>query len=341
MNIGLMLPTLFSIDTAGNGVRVQAWRQADALERAGCRVVRLDPWKYCDARELDVVQFYVGGFAMHMIESMRPFMGRMLAFAPIIDSNQSFRSYRLAAAAGGVMPRFATVPGEFRRQALASDLVIARSSHERDRLVHGLGVEPSKIEIVLNGVDPVTDADPEGARKMLQLPRDFVLHVSSYAQERKNVVRMVEAIGPTGLPLVIAGNAMPGPILTTLKSLAERHRNVRLLEFLDQRTLHGLYAACRVFCLPSVHEGTGLVALEAASLGARIVITKNGGPPDYFLSMAEYVDPDSVAGIRSAVQRAWEAPASDALRAHVLSNLTWDASARSLMEAYGAHMPRA
>jgi glycosyltransferase involved in cell wall biosynthesis len=103
--------------------------------------------------------------------------------------------------------------------------------------------------------------------------------------------------------------------------------------------LQNLYAACTVFCLPSVHEGTGLVALEAASLGARIVITRNGGPPDYFADMAEYVDPFSVESIRAGVERAWNAAPSDKLRSHVLTNLTWDASARSLISAYRKHMP--
>lgn len=341
MRIGLMLPTLFAIDSPGNGVRVQAWRQAHALERAGHEVVRLNPWDYVNAKTLDVVQFFVGGFATHTIEHFRPLLGRLLVFAPVIDSNQSFRAYRLAAAAGLTLPNLASVPGEFRRQALASDLIVARSTHERDRVVHGLGVEPAKVEIVLNGVDPVHDADPDGVRRRLDLPGQFALHVSGYTQPRKNVARLIEAVGPLGFPLVVAGMAVPGRMLNQLQALAARFPSVRMLPYVDQATLHGLYAACRVFCLPSFHEGTGLVALEAAGLGARIVITRNGGPRDYFGERAEYVDPFNIDDIREAVRRAWEAPESDALRQHVVTCLTWDASARSMIAAYQQHMPPA
>ncbi len=340
MRIGLMLPATFAIDAPGNGVRVQARRQADALQRAGHDVLRLDAWQYTKAADLDVVQFYLGGFAMHKIEGLRHFAGRLLAFAPIIDSNTSFATSRLAAALGNARGPLATVPGEFRRQALASDVVIVRSAHERDRVVRGLGVEPAKVEIVLNGIDPVDDANPAEVRRRLDLPDQFVLHVSGYTQERKHVARLIEAVGPTGHPLIIAGMPVPGPALDYLRALAGRFSNVRLLPWLDEPTLHGLYAACRVFALPSAHEGTGLVALEAASLGARIVITRNGGPPDYFRDMAEYVDPFSTEDIRAAIQRAWTAPASDALRQHVLGNLTWDASAAAMVNAYQRHMPR-
>ncbi|MGH8653533.1 MAG: glycosyltransferase family 4 protein [Gammaproteobacteria bacterium] len=53
-----------------------------------------------------------------------------------------------------------------------------------------------------------------------------------------------------------------------LQQLAHTFGNVRLYNFLDKVTLHRLYAGCRVFCLPSVFEGTGLAAFEAASYGA-------------------------------------------------------------------------
>ena len=54
-----------------------------------------------------------------------------------------------------------------------------------------------------------------------------------------------------------------------LQRLAKRYPTVKILGFLDRDVLDSLYAACKVFCLPSRHEGTGLVALEAASHGRR------------------------------------------------------------------------
>jgi glycosyltransferase involved in cell wall biosynthesis len=81
----------------------------------------------------------------------------------------------------------------------------------------------------------------------------------------------------------------------------------------------------------------GLVAVEAAAYGAGVVITKNGGPPDYFGDLAYYVDQFDVASIRHSVQKAWENPKSEAIKRHVLTNLTWEQSARSLVAAFQRH----
>jgi glycosyltransferase involved in cell wall biosynthesis len=95
-----------------------------------------------------------------------------------------------------------------------------------------------------------------------------------------------------------------------------------------------------VFCLPSTHEGTGLAALEAGAAGARVVITRNGGAPDYFLHHAWYVDPDSVASIRGAIETAWHAPVDDRLRQHIAQRLSWLESGKSLERAYLTQLER-
>jgi glycosyltransferase involved in cell wall biosynthesis len=343
MRIGFLLPANYALTGPGNGVRAQAVYQAEALERLGLEVVRLDSWNLCPGiAELDVVQFFLGGYAHFTIQVNRPHPVRMLAYAPIIDSNEPWWRYRAAAWLGSISGRLNTVPGAFRQQCLGSDLVVCRSRHERERVIRGLGVSPTRtgIEIVLNGVDPPPPADPTLARRAYGLPDAYALHVGRFIDPRKNVFRLVEAIGPTGIPLVIAGSAPPGATLDRLKSLAAKHPQIRILGEQERTMLNSLYAGCRVFCLPSLHEGTGLVALEAAAYGAAVVITRNGGPPDYFGDMAEYVDPLNVIAIREAIARAWAASPTERLRRHVIDNLSWDRSARSLVEAYQKHAPR-
>src|SRR5207302_3171004 len=138
-------------------------------------------------------------------------------------------------------------------------------------------------------------------------------------------------------PLVIAGTPEPGATLDRVKALAARHANVQLFGFLEQSTLNALYAACKVFCLPSHHEGTGLAALEAATYGAAVVITRRGGTRDYFGDLVEYVEPENDRDIRAAVTRAWDRPRSHALRDYVLRSLTWERSATALADAYQRH----
>ena len=80
-----------------------------------------------------------------------------------------------------------------------------------------------------------------------------------------------------------------------------------------------------------------MVAVEAASYGANLVITKNGGPPDYFLEMAEYVDPFDLADIRRGLAVAWDRPKSNQLKTYLIDTLTWKHSARSLANVYAKH----
>jgi glycosyltransferase involved in cell wall biosynthesis len=223
---------------------------------------------------------------------------------------------------------------------MRSDLVVVRSQSERERVVRGLGIDPGKVAIVLNGVTPPTPVDAAEARRRLGFTEPFVLHVSAYTDARKNVARLIEALNQTPYPLVVAGRSDPGGALDAIKALAAKNPRVKLMGFVDHATLQDLYAACKVFALPSIHEGTGLVALEAAAHGAAVVITKHGGPPDYFSDLAEYVDPMHVASIRDALVRAWDAPHGDALKRRVLANLTWEASARALVEAFQSALAR-
>jgi glycosyltransferase involved in cell wall biosynthesis len=341
MKIGFLLQAVAAVGGLGNGVRMQGLFQAEALSRLGHQVSLMNPWDLQSSGEFEFVHLFGGGFGYFGIQSTQKSLLRRLAFSPIIDSNQSFGAYALAAKLGAIWPeRLFTVPGELAKQAHAANVIVCRSAHEKERMVRSLRADPDKCEIVLNGVEPPPLCNTEMVRERLKLPDRFVLHVSAYTQERKNVARMIEAIGPTGFPLVIAGTEFPGATRERLVALSKKYERVRLLGWQERQTLHELYSACSVFCLPSVHEGTGLVALEAAASGAEVVITKRGGPPDYFLNMAEYVDPFDVDDIRAGVERAWNKKRTDHLQSHVLRQLTWDQSAKQLLNAYQKHQQR-
>lgn len=338
MRIGISLPTNFALAHPGNGVRVQAWEQAKALRALGHAVTPLDPWTPFAAADYDVVHFFSGGFPHYRIGTiLRMLSARCgLVFSPIIDTNVGGRAYRLAAKLGQLHPKIFTIPGELARQACESDVVVCRSVSERRRVIEDLGVAPERARIVLNGVEPapVASGAATAIRERLGLPDEFCLHVSAYTQARKNVLRLIQAVGPTGLPLVIAGLATDAAVLAQLKQAAAPYPAIRFLDYLAAADRDALYAAARVFCLPSEHEGTGLVALEAGAQGAAIVITRHGGPPDYFGTLAEYVEPTNVEDIRAAVQRAWQAPRSEALRRHIVRNLGWRQSAQGLLDVY-------
>jgi glycosyltransferase involved in cell wall biosynthesis len=339
MRIGFMIPSDWAL-VRGHGVVVQAQQQAEALESIGHTVDLLTPWEWQDIKDLDVLHFFAPSVLFpaldHRFPKPRP---TLVAYSPIIDSNQSFTAYRWAADLGSFTSRLTTIPGIVRTQAQHSDLVICRSQHELKRARHSLKVPTAKLEIVLNGCsEPRTqDIGVDSVMNSLDLPKEFVLHISAFTQDRKNVLRLAQAAAELGLPLVIAGRATAGPILDDLNRRISQGQRIIMFGFVDESTKAALYSRCKVFSLPSHHEGTGLVAVEAASYGANLVITRNGGPPDYFLGLAEYVNPFDVSDIKRGLAAAWNRPKDDRLRTHSMSTLTWKHSARSLADAYSKH----
>ena len=336
LRIGFLLPADVAIGNRANGVVRQARMQAAALRARGHEVLQLQSWDWQDPAQLDVLHVFVGGPALLDIERTHGVGSRgILVLSPIIDSNQPFLAYRSAAIAGNLGNRLLTVPGVLRRQALASDLVVCRSRHEVLRVTSGLGVATECTSLVLNGADPPQQVPAEQRNELqrrLGLPEAFVLHISAFTQPRKNVLRLVEATARLGYPLLIAGNAESGAVLESLRR--REGPGLRLLGFVDATTKALLYASCKVFCLPSLHEGTGLAALEAGAYGCNVVITRNGGAPDYFGDDADYVDPFDQSDIERALARAWIRAPGPALSERLRLELTWERSALALERAY-------
>lgn len=335
VKIAILMAGGYALSPSTDGRKSQILYQAAALERIGHEVARLNPWESYSLEQFDAVHIVEGGLG-----NIPGVFGRIqgvkkMGMATFIDTSTSNMLYRSLTRMGRLHPRLITQQGLFYRQAQVCDVVIARSRDEERLLVRGIGVPQEKVRIVLNGVNPPGPVDVEGVRRELGIAGDFALHISMFTQARKNVVRLIEAVGPLNIPLVIAGTAGPAEELKPVEAAARAFPAVKLLGRLTQRQRDSLYAACRVFCLPSIYEGTGLVALEAASHGAAVVITRHGGPPDYFADLAEYVEPLDVANIREAIRRAWERPRDGRLQAHVVEKLSWDHSARSLAAAYG------
>ena len=337
MRIAYLLPAEYAIGNPGNGVTAQACAQAAAMSRLGHDVVYLSPWTFQQEEEIDVLHFFMGGLALYGIQSSRrlPRTG-ILVMSPILDTNKAHWLYRIAARAGSLSGRMNPIPTVLSAQARGSDLVICRSVVEQQNVIQKLGVASERTSVVLNGVY-VPERDEhfmKVVKERYALPDRFLLHVSGYTDPRKNVLRLTAAATKLGLPLVVAGHAMPGPIATELQAIARRTELLRLLGFVDRRTRDALYGLCDTFCLPSHHEGTGLAALEAGAAGARIVITHRGGTRDYFGDMAFYASPADEKSIRQALKRAWDTPPSITLQRHIRTNLSWDASATSLARSY-------
>jgi glycosyltransferase involved in cell wall biosynthesis len=189
----------------------------------------------------------------------------------------------------------------------------------------------ARSAVVPNAVDPALfNQNFTGAAQEFS---DCILSVGRI-ERRKCQLQLVRAVKGTGLKLVLIGKPGPNQIAYFEQIKREMDDNVTILDHVDQSSLRQYYAACKVHALVSWMETAGMSSLEAAAMGANIVITDKGDTRDYFGDLAYYCSPDSVASIRETLLRAYSAPRSTLLQGRVLNHYTWTHVAQGTFDAY-------
>lgn len=168
-----------------------------------------------------------------------------------------------------------------------SDRVTAVGGFVKKALVESEGIDPLRIEIVPNGIDPlrfVSDPRPStraNVREELGLNPDHpvVLQVARFhpvkdhATAVRAIAEVVEEIPHT--VLLLAGD---GPERAHIEALAAQLEIASNVRFLGVRTdIPRLMAAADLFMLSSLSEGISVTLLEAMGCSLPIVATDVGG----------------------------------------------------------------
>ncbi len=166
------------------------------------------------------------------------------------------------------------------------------------------GIEPARLRHVPLGVEVETPTieDLRRVRHRYGLPADYVLFVGTI-ETRKNLARLVEAVGrlERPLPLVVAGAPGWGDC-----DLEPAGVEVRFLGFVPDEDLPAIYAGAEVFCYPSLMEGYGLPVLEAMAQGVPVVTSLGTATEEVAEGAAVLVDPLDVADIARGIESALE-----------------------------------
>ena len=180
------------------------------------------------------------------------------------------------------------------RAARRADAVVTISDFCKARIVHHLGIDPSRIHVAHLGVRTEEFSPQLG-------PRENFLLYPAKGWPHKNHRTLLEAFGilrarHPSLRLVLTG-ARPDE-LPPVPAGVEVRGQVGRAELVD------LYRRAAVMVFPSRYEGFGLPAIEAMASGCPVAAARSGSLPEVVGDAGVLFDPDDIEDVASGVELA-------------------------------------
>ena len=282
----------------GNGITGQALTWAQILgDYTPIQVTLVNSWQSYDYQKGDIVHLFgSGGVWFHDVAKQLKEKECKVVWSPICDNIDSPNIQRMKAYMGSKRLQLFSYPMIRRLAYNLMDRVFVRSNYEKEYIKKAYGVNERIIDVIplsmsYNNLDTIDTVHRE----------KICLHISSIYQERKNVLRLIKAAKKYNFRLLLAGDKGSVSQFEPLEKEIEGNRNIEVLGYISEEQKVDLYKRAKVFALPSIKEGVGIVALDAAHFGCEIVITNIGGSKEYYADMAHQVNPLDVDSIGKAV----------------------------------------
>lgn len=312
-----------------DGTRKQAEIWKSELQHQGHIIDYISPWGNYNWSDYDIVHFFGFGLWNYDMIHWGSGLNPHIVFSPIIDSNTPLWKYRLFSFIGCRKFRLFSQNYAVRCYKNNVKLFLARTQYEANYLQNGYGIDKDKIGIV-----PLSFRHDNFDSRIVKEP--FCLFSGTMTQERKNVPRLIEAAKKYGFRLLLVGSLGNAESETHLRSLVGNAPNVDIKGFVSDEELCSLYNRAKVFALPSINEGVGLVALEAAVHGCNIVITNLGGPKEYYNNGNVYfVNPYNIDDIGEKIMQALhDTHCQPNLRNEIIQNYNVASCVKLLVKEY-------
>ena len=225
------------------------------------------------------------------------------------------------------------------------------SEASRSVLSERLGVPPDRLTVVPEAPDPCFS--PKGPEEVaaalttigMQPGEPFLLFAGGISPH-KNLETLLEAYALLRrarhqLPLLVAVGALDDdPYLSAAGTVRARIRHlglegcVRLPGFVSDEVLACLYSSATAVVIPSLAEGFGLPAVEAAACGGPTVLSDLPAHRETLGNAALYFPPTDAASLAGVLGQVLDDPALQRSLAErgraAVSRLSWDLAAETL-----------
>ena len=172
-----------------------------------------------------------------------------------------------------------------------ADGIIAVSEQMKQDVIEAYQVDPEKVTVIHNGIDP-DFYQPTFNNKLLQelginpkIP--FVLFVGRITRQKgiSQLINAAKYFTPNCQVVLCAGAPDTPEIATETESLiqelqSQREGVILISEMLPREKIKVLYSHARVFACPSLYEPFGIINLEAMSCETPVVGSAVGGIPE-------------------------------------------------------------
>jgi glycosyltransferase involved in cell wall biosynthesis len=233
-----------------------------------------------------------------------------------------------------------------------AERVFTVSAASREAVGRRFGLPEAKLGVVPEAPDPVFfRREPGPLREQLEPlglePGRFFVYAGGISPH-KNLELLVDAYasfargGPDMPALVLVGDMQDDSYLSASAAVRRRiaahglENSVRLPGFVTDETLACLYGGATAAVLPSLAEGFGLPAVEAAACGAPVVLSDLPAHRETLGGAGLFFPPRDRGALEAALDRVH---GDDSLRARMskraseaVSQMTWDATADRLAE---------
>jgi glycosyltransferase involved in cell wall biosynthesis len=200
-----------------------------------------------------------------------------------------------------------------KRHFQRADAILAISQHTKNELIELCGVPPEKITVTALAYDntlfhPYAEAEIAAVKAKYGLHQPYFINTSSVWWAKKNILRLIEAFANlrqrNSIPhqLIIPGSR--GDCYDAIVESIERKglkEEIKLLEYVQKKDLALLIAGAEALVFPSLHEGFGLVILEAMACGCPVITSNVAAMPEVAADAALLVDPYNVDAIEQAM----------------------------------------
>lgn len=190
--------------------------------------------------------------------------------------------------------------------------IIAVSEHTKKDIVERFRISGEKVALTYEAVDQKQNIpvgmDSNSILKKYGIIRPYLLYVGN-AYPHKNLERLLLVFREVAkrhrhLHLVLVGKE--DYFYRRLKKFATENqaRNIIFADFVPDEELSVIYKDALLYVFPSLYEGFGLPPLEAMSRMVPVVSSNTSCLPEILGNAAHYFDPEGMAGMAEAIERA-------------------------------------